>query len=100
MTPDEQWLTSFHAALWPGNSPDPEHPDNRDNHDWLDGYAEGFAHGTCRHRSITPEWYLRGYEIDSMTESQIVAWKSWKLGFHAGGLKRAMDKARESVAAK
>lgn len=72
-----------HRGLY-GKSDDPEHKDNRNSREFLDGYAEGLTHN--RENGLEPivdEWERRG-----CPEELIPEFREWKRGFNAGSFRR------------
>ena len=81
-------LDAIHGALYDGESPDPN--DHKEDRAWLDGYGEGLAFGRDEDHGIMAEFHRRGYVSGDHANSD-PAWKSWKRGFNAGSLNRAMS---------
>lgn len=88
----DKFCDATHGALYPGKHPDPEHPDNRENRDFLAGYAEGYAYGSDHARWVD-EWELRGSPSGSQP-----AWSDWKRGRNAGMIRRAAEHAQKAQA--
>lgn len=79
----------FHRSMY-GKSDDPEHADNRDNREFLDGYAEGLTFDkTSGLDAIVDEWERRG-----SPEQLGTGFCEWKRGFNAASLRRSWDNAK------
>ncbi len=76
----------IHQSLY-GKSDNPEHADNRESREFLDGYAEGL---TCERKNgldaITEEWTRRG-----MPEELSADFREWKRGFNAGSMRKTWE---------
>lgn len=86
----DEFLERVHHALY-HKSADPDHPDNRDNRAFLDGYGAGFAGGY----SIEAEWECRARPTPERSPEGWPMFLEWKRGFNAGMLKRAWFVARQ-----
>lgn len=77
-----------HASLYDGKSDDPEAPENRENRDFLDGYAEGLTKNG-EHDSILDKWE----EIGSPEELP-KSFQEWKRGYNAASLRKSWNQYR------
>lgn len=73
---------TFHRSLY-HKSDDPEHADNRDSREFLDGYAEGLT-AERGIESIGNEWRARG-----CPEELSDGFREWKRGFNAATMRKA-----------
>ena len=76
----------LHRSIYQ-KSDDPEHADNRDSREFLDGYAEGFS---CNRANgldgIADEWERRG-----CPEEMPAGFLEWKRGYNAGSMRRSWE---------
>lgn len=75
-----------HAACYGGKSDDPNAPENRENSDFLDGYAEGINRQfESKSRDPIADKYREIGEPEVLPDS----FKEWKRGYNAASLRAA-----------
>ena len=82
----EDFPSRFHRSLY-GKSDDPEHAENRNSREFLDGYAEGLTFDKANGLdAISDEWERRGSLDDPGA-----GFREWKRGYNAASLRRSWE---------
>lgn len=89
----------IHRGLYK-KSDNPEHPDNRDSREFLDGYAGGITRVRQQdNQDEIHEEYIRRGEPKLETK-ELERFREWKRGFHAGSIRESLTRIRTSHAEK
>lgn len=86
-SPSPDFPSVLHRQLY-GKSDEPEHEDNRDDSEFLDGYGLGLLSQGRDLDAIADEWERRG-----CPEPLPDGFRSWKRGYNAATMRKCWDAA-------